>query len=174
MNFIWRKNRFVVILPLQVVWILFRIEIHLLFCCFRWFARRICSSACSEGRTDLLCRGFFYIFHIFQVFPPKKCIFILHFISGLLPWSPGLLHRDGQSSRDCHPHLGGNFFYWRVWVVWILSYLCGCLNIVSRVLSWCSAAGPTGPRRTWPAWTTAWRRRCFSLLSFRLSDGWEK
>merc|ERR1719400_1442759 len=44
-------------------------------------ARRICSSACSEGRTDLLRRG-------------------------LLPWSPGLLHRDGQSSRDCHPHLG--------------------------------------------------------------------
>ena len=84
----------------------------------------------------------------------KKWIFILHFISGLLPWSPGLLHRDGQSSRDCHPHLGGNLF-----IVGCGNFflggrkfehlkpdicLCGWLNIQGSVVVFGS----------WPNWTS--------------------
>ena len=70
------------------------------------FARQL---ALRDGRIS--CAEVFFLFStFFKFFPPKYLFFSLHLISGLLPWSPGLLHRDGQSSRDCHPHLGGNFF----------------------------------------------------------------
>ena len=74
------------------------ISFYFIFPASRWSAWRICSSACSERWTDLLCRGFCnYNFHIFSAW-------ILSL--GMLPWPAGLLHGNGKPSWSCHSHLG--------------------------------------------------------------------